>query len=298
MRALIIRTPIAGGGQGEARFAAVQHGLAAEVAVAESIGQAESLAAAAAGYDVVCAAGGDGTVHDVVNGLMALPEPRPRLAILPLGTGNDIARNLGILTVDDSLAALQADTVRPLDLLQVALHRDAQPATLYAVLNCGIGLGAMVIRKTTTTVKRLFGTDRAYLVGTLRALAGWHSPALTVVHDQGTFTGRVLFLAVGNGEWEGGGAMRLSPGAKMDDGLLNVLLIRHGPKLEVLRNFARITDGTHVDHRLVEYFTTTRLEVTGDEVLGVQTDGDVVGETPVSVTVVPGALTVVAPPEG
>ncbi len=294
MRVLLIHTPIAGSGLGREALTNAQARLAPTLVQADGIGQAQQAASAAGGYDIVVAAGGDGTVHEVVNGLMALPEPRPVLGILPLGTGNDVARNLAMVQPAEALGAIEHGTHRRLDLIRVEMGEPGDRRTAYGVLNCGIGLGAAVVRATTPTVKRWFG-EQAYNVGTLRALVAWHSPVMHVEHDGGAFEGRVLFLAVGNGEWEGGGAMRVSPGARMDDGLLNVLLIRHGSKLEVLRNFGRLATGEHIHHRLVDYFTTTRLAVSSASPLEVQTDGDVVGRAPVVAAVAPAAIAVCAP---
>ena len=295
MRVLLIHPPVAGSGLRQDALDAAAAQLGAPVALALEPGAAEKLAAAAGGHDVVVAAGGDGTVHEVVNGLMGLPEPRPALGILPLGTGNDVARNLGMLDVQRALAAIAEGERRPIDLIRVELEVEGARRCVYGVLNCGIGLGAAVVRATTPLVKRVFGSRHAYDVGTLRALVAWRSPAMTITHDNGTIEGRVMFLALGNGEWEGGGAMRLSPGARMDDGLLNVLLIHHGSKIEVLRNFGRLATGEHIHHPLVDYFTTTRLDVRSPAPLGVQTDGDVIGQSPVTAEVAAAAITVCAP---
>ena len=292
MRSVIIYLPIAGGGRGEARIEPWRERLEADAVCAGTPAEATALARGAADLDVVIAAGGDGTVHDVANGLLALPEPRPALGILPLGTGNDIARNLGILTIDHAIAALEADMRRRIDLIRIAENGGAPQ---YCVLNCGVGLGAQVVRKTTTGVKRIFGPDLAYTVGTLRALAGWPSPTFRITHDEGQVETRVLFLGIGNGEYESGGTMRLSPGAMMDDGVLNVTVIRHGSKLDVLRNFAKISTGDHIHHHLVDYFPVTFLEVTVDPPVEVAGDGDVRCGTPVRIEVAPRALEVVAP---
>ncbi|MCC7491382.1 MAG: diacylglycerol kinase family lipid kinase [Fimbriimonadaceae bacterium] len=294
MRPLIIATGIAGSGQATARLAGLLERFPAEQRLATRPGEAAAIAAQAVGrYDPLLAAGGDGTVHEVLNGLYAAGAPGATLGILPLGTGNDIARNLGILSPEDTFAALEAGASRSVDVIRIRPGDHSQP-THYGLLNCGLGFGAEVVRRTTPLVKRLWG-KQAYTVGTLRALAGWPSPPMTVRHDGGVFEGRVLFLAAGNGEWEAGGTMRLSPGARMDDGLLHITLIRHGSKLEVLRNFTKIATGAHIHHHLVDYFPTTHLTVESPRPFRVQSDGDVIGEGPCRVDLLPGALAVVAP---
>lgn len=104
-----------------------------------------------------------------------------------------------------------------------------------------------------------------------------------------------MYLGIGNGEVEAAGTMRISPGATMDDGLLNVLFVHHGPRTQLLRNLSRVATGEHIHHPLVEYFTTTRLTVESEPAVEWQADGDVRGLTPLSVEVVPAALEVAAP---
>lgn len=290
MRVLVIASRWAGVGRGHEALPVVP---GADVRFADHAGHAEALAAAAGDYDAVVAAGGDGTVHEVVNGLMAHPRP-PALGLLPLGTGNDIARNLGLLTAADALAALAAGARRPLDLLRVDLWRDGGRARVWSILNCGIGFGGEVVRQTTPGVKRWWGPSLAYSVGTLRALWHWQPPLTTVCWDGGVWRGRPTFLALGNGEYESAGTMRLSPGARLDDGLANLTLIREGPKLMVVRHFPKIADGTHLELPQVHYATTTRLSVTSARPVPIQSDGDVIGQTPCRVVVAPGALQVLA----
>ncbi|MBI2301176.1 MAG: diacylglycerol kinase family lipid kinase [Armatimonadetes bacterium] len=295
MRTLVICSPVAGGARGAERFAACRERLQADVATAERAGHAEELARASQGYDCIIAAGGDGTVHEVANGLLSHPGLPPRLAILPLGTGNDIARNLGILDIETALAAIQGERRTRIDLVRVDLQRNGGPAVVYAVLNVGVGFGAAVVRATTVAVKRLFGQDRAYLVGTLRALAAWRSPLYRLRLDEGELSERLILLGVANGEYEGGGRMRLSPGARMDDGRLELLLIRHGSKLEVLRNLGKLPTGDHIHHRLARYQSIRRLEVAVEPEVEIAADGDVVGRTPAVIEVVPAALEVAVP---
>jgi diacylglycerol kinase (ATP) len=250
------------------------------------------MAAAAADYDVVVAAGGDGTVHEVANGLMRGPAPRPRLGIVPLGTGNDIARNLGLGSAAAGWAALTAGRDRPLDLLRIECRAGGQRRVVYGVLNCGIGFGGEVVARTTARVKRLCGPQLAYLVGTLSALRAWDSPWMMLASDLGVRRGRYFFVALGNGEWESGGTMRLSPGARMDDGLADLTAVAHGAKLLIAGHLPKIAWGGHLALAQVEHGPTRALTVAAARPLPIQADGDVVGTTPCRVTVVAGALRV------
>ncbi len=303
MRALCIWAPIAGGGRATERLRAAARGLDLELAAAEAPGQAEALAAAANGVEAVIAAGGDGTVHEVAGGLMRRPAGPLPMGILPLGTGNDVARNLDLDSVERSLAAMAVGATRAVDLIALDLVVDGRTQRRYGLLNTGIGFSAEVIRATTTRVKRLFGRRWAYTVGVFRALVPWRSPTFRLRHDAGEFEGRLLWLGVGNGEYEAGGTLRVSPGARMDDGRLELLVVRHGPKFELVRNFARIGTGEHIHHPLCDYRPVTWLEVECldgrfDGQVEVQCDGDIIGRTPLRLAVVPAALRVYAPEPG
>jgi diacylglycerol kinase (ATP) len=292
---LVIASTYAGGGRGPSRLPALPPGV--EVVPAVAAGHARALAAAAGGYDAVVAAGGDGTAHEIVNGLLSLPSPRPALGLIPVGTGNDVARNLGLLSPAAGWAAVVAGVRRPLDIFRIECRRDGRRAVVHGVLNCGIGFGAEVVRRATARVKRLAGPNAAYAWGLLSAMGSWDSPGLTVRSAAGVWRGPTFFLALGNGALESGGTMHLSPGASMSDGLGNLVRIRRGSKAVILYHLARgaLADGTFVDLPQVQYVTTPWIEVTAGQPLGIQSDGDVVGATPCRVTVLRSAIEVLAP---
>jgi len=265
--------------------------LKAEVVTTAEPGHATFLARAAAGrYDPVVVVGGDGLVNEALNGLLTSPVPDTTLAILPAGTGNDLARSVGILTWEDGVRALQGGRVWAIDVIAVTCGRGGREITHYAGLGSGVGFGARVIQSTQEWVKRLFGPQWCYSVGVFRALLSYRSPWMRVIYDGGQASGRIFFLSVGNAEYESGGTMRVSPGAKMDDGLLNVNLIYDGPRWEVVLNYPRFLRGTHITHHRVRYFTTTALTVVTEPLVALQLDGDVRGCTPAHFQVRPRAL--------
>jgi YegS/Rv2252/BmrU family lipid kinase len=263
--------------------------------VTNAPGHATEIAAAAEGCEILAAVGGDGTVREVVNGLMSRCPPRPRLAIIPAGTGNDIARSVGLLTVEQAAAALQEGPTRWIDLIQIDCHDHGQPARRYACLTTSVGFSAIVIRSLKPWMKRVLGAERAYLLATLIAVARYKPPAMTVRWEGQEHQGRTWMVNVGNAEWECGGSMQMSPAASIDDGELNVCLIRSGPKLKLLRKLPTIFTGAHVHEPEVSYFPVTSIEVESDPPAGLQMDGDVFGTTPVTFTVCPRVLEVVAP---
>lgn len=299
-RFLFIVNPAACGGQGGRaweRFRAQwpEPVAAADVVATAAPNHATEIAASAEGYDTLVAVGGDGTVRETVVGLMQHSSPRPALAVVPAGTGNDIARSIALLTVEDSVAALQAGNTRWIDLVQIDCYHQGQPACCYACLTTSVGFSAVVIRSLKPWMKRVLGAERAYLLATLIAVARYRPPSMVVRWEGQEHQGLTWMVNVGNAEWECGGSMQMSPGARIDDGALNICLIRSGPKLKLLRKLPSIFTGAHIREPEVSYFPVMKIEVESDPPAGLQMDGDVFGTTPVKFAVCPHALQVVAP---
>jgi len=301
-RILLIANPAAGRQQGEQRLAKAQCqlealGQAVTTALTESPGHATRLAKAnAPSHDIIAALGGDGTVNEIADGLMAVePRERPALAALPLGTGNDVARTFGLAKFETALDAVAHGGPRVLDVIRVQLMRDGEPATRHALMFVAAGFAAEVSRKTGPSVKRFFGRRFSYSVGLFRALAGFHAPDFSVRWDGGERSDRMFQVCAGNTEFAGGGVMRISPGAQPDDDLLNISLVEALGRLGVMRRFPSILNGRYVEDKRVDYFTGKRLEIDAEPAAELQADGDVIGTTPATVELLPSALQLVVP---
>ena len=300
-RILLIANPASGNRQGEQRLAeakshleALGHSVAAKLTKAP--GHAADLAGAVATrYGIIAALGGDGTVNEVANGLMAIgPSERPALAVLPVGTGNDVARTFGLAKFGTALDALANGSTRTLDVIRVQLMLHGKTVTRHALLFAAAGFAAEVIRKTGPRVKRIFGRRFSYSVGFFRALAGFRAPKFSVKWDGGEKQERLFQVCAGNTEF-GGGVMRISPGAKPDDGLLNISLVGELSRLGIVRRFPGILSGRYVEDKRVDYFTGKRLEIDAEPVAEIQADGDIIGTTPAVIELLPGALRLVTP---
>jgi len=301
-RILLIANPAAGRRQGEQRLAKARCqlealGQAVTTALTESPGHATRLAKAnAPGHDIIAALGGDGTVNEVADGLMAVePSERPALAALPLGTGNDVARTFGLAKFETALDAVVHGGIQVLDVIRVQLMRDGEPATRHALMFVAAGFAAEVSRKTGPRVKRFFGRRFSYSIGLFRALAGFHAPEFSVRWAGGERSGRMFQVCAGNTEFAGGGVMRISPGAQPDDNLLNISLVGALGRLGVIRRFPRIINGRYVEDKRVDYFTGKRLEIDANATAELQADGDIIGTTPATIDLLPGALRLVVP---
>lgn len=262
--------------------------------VTERPGHALEIATSAAGYDILAAVGGDGTVGEVMSGIMDSEGPKPRLAIVPAGTGNDIARNVGIGSVEDSVRVLREGQPRGFDLIRIDCQNDGQPEHRHAFLHGIVGFSSIPMVK--PWMKRLLGPTGAYYLGTLLQVVVYRSPDMTVRSDDRIFRGNTWMVVVGNSETSAGGSMRLSPGARLDDGELNISIFPSQSRLKMVTNLMpKIATGEHVNDASISYFPGRRIAIDSNPSAFLELDGDLFGTTPATFTVCPGALQVIAP---
>ena len=240
------------------------------------------------GADVAVAYGGDGTVSAVVNGLVGTSVP---LGIIPGGTGNALAQQLGIpLPPAEALGLL----VGPDHRLQVA---DAlRVFGRHYVLNVSAGLSSTVMRDTPRASKKMLGR-LAYLLEGAKQLAGWQPHRFWLEVDGRHVQGRASELLISNASLIGGTPLRWELDVQIGDGEF-LLCIIHARTVGHLLNilWSMIAPGART--RLVRYMRLReRIRVEAEETLVVEGDGEVIGETPFEGQVVPGALRIVAPAE-
>lgn len=237
-------------------------------------GHANELAAAAAqkGYETVVALGGDGTVHEVVNGLLQVEEDRrPRLGVVPLGSGNDFAAGIGV--PPDPIAAVRrifkGGQVKSVDIGRV---KDGSGRTEYWCNVLGIGFDA-AINIQSRNIPWMHGFWM-YLAAILRTIIlKYERPLLDLDMDGRKQTGRILMLTIGNGAREGGG-FRFAPDAKMDDGLLDYLVIDPISRFRMLRLLPEVMRGTHGRFPDVHLGRFQSLRLHSDMALPIQADGE------------------------
>jgi diacylglycerol kinase (ATP) len=224
------------------------------------------------GYDLVVAAGGDGTVHEVINGLMQIPEKkRPALGIVPLGSGNDFAHILGV-PIDPAEALLSCITGQPhpLDMGKVS---DENNRVEYFNNTIGIGFDAVVtIRSRKITAIHGF---MMYFIAVIQTILLNFTPMdLHVVTDLESWDESTVMLTVGNGPREGGGFL-VTPDARLDDGILNYAAIRKISRLMMLRIVPEVMQGTHARFKQVRMGTCRQMAITSQQPLYVHCDGEI-----------------------
>jgi diacylglycerol kinase (ATP) len=235
------------------------------------------------GEDIPVVCGGDGTVNEVINGLDGSSPP---LGILPCGTGDDIARNLGIPRgIPEACDVILNGQVRTLDLVKAGNRR-------FLTIG-GAGIDSEVTRRANRSRLPLPG-PLLYSWAVLLALFSFRPRRFTITADGRRYEGRLMFAAVANAPVYGGG-MRLSPDSLMDDGRMEICIVEAMGRLELLGNFPKIFRGTHLAHPKFRVLQSRRARIESREEAEFYADGEFHQLLPIDVAVLPGALSVLTP---
>ena len=257
-----------------------------KVRVTRKEGDARRFAAEAGGADLLIAAGGDGTLNEVVHGLMDLSKAaRPALGVVPLGTANDFAAGCGIPRDPEQALALCLEGQRvPIDVGKANEHWFLNAAS--------VGFGAAVTATTPPELKRLLGPAAYTVMGAILAVNVHHYRGRLILPDR-EITGSGPVAIVGNGRQAGG--FQVTPRARIDDGLLDVLVVRQIPPIALL-TAARELEELSPDGEYISYQQTPWAEVYPEEAIPVNLDGESVRFSNVRYEAVPGAIRLVVPP--
>lgn len=299
MDVAIILNPAAGKGRGARRYAAMgglpEAWRGAEVQVTSGSGHAAVLAerAARAGARLLVVAGGDGTLHESVNGLMRVPESdRPTLAHLPVGTGCDFARGIGL--VDETRRPVgDPERWRPraVDIVEI---ESGDGTRRWFVNAANVGLGPTVARWVGHPAWR--GAGRAaYEVAAAVAILASRPRLLRLRYDGIEVEAPTLNLSICNGPYFGGG-MQPCPRARADDGKLDGAWVGDIGRLAALVRLPGLMRGRLREHPRLRRFTTRELSVQGEG--AVEADGEIAAALPVIFRVRAGAVRVLCPVAG
>lgn len=298
-RWLVIVNPAAGRrdrGAGHAMERALgAAGVDFETAHTRRPGHGEELArqAVQAGRRRFIAVGGDGSVNEIVQGIMGagLRDTREvTLALAPRGTGNDWARSLGMPTDPAAIASvIAAGRTLPHDVGAIDFP-DAGPLRRWFINVAGAGYDAYVTERVPQAVPSAF----TYLRVALQGLAAYRSPEFRITADGCQIAGRLLLAFVANGQYCGH-RMHVAPTARMDDGLLEILAVRELSLLQVLPKLAKLYGGRILGDPAVRHVRAARVRIETDPPVKVQADGQVLERTPAEFSLHPQALTVVVP---
>src|SRR5437868_12732151 len=282
---LIILNPAAHSERAQRKQAQVES-LAHDCVVCTTtrIGEAELMARRGIeeGFEKIVAAGGDGTINEVVNGLAGT---NATLGLLPIGTMNVFATELGLPVHDLALCwdIIKGDSTRAVDLPKANQKFFVQLA--------GVGLDAQVVKETSSQLKRNFG-PLSYLISAAQIAA--RPPPRLLIQSEDASIDEGSFVLVGNGRLYGG-PFPFFKQAVIDDGLLDVIVFKRLGYLEIIKYLQDVIFSSDIRVPEVEYFQTRRLRVESDQSVPVEVDGELIGNCPVDFSLHEQSLRVLVP---
>ena len=285
MRTCVILYPIAGAVK---NVAATQERLrrldAERFCISQQSGDAEKFAREASGFDLIVSAGGDGTLNEVVNGI-ARGGCKAALGVLPLGTGNDFARTLGVPNdLDAAIDQITAGETRCIDLVRVT----SDQVRYFANVSSG-GFSGVVGEKLTPEMKRTWG-PLAYLRGAAAAFSELRGYTTSVALDNGEAIELDLYnVVVANGRYVAGG-IPIAPEADVVDGLLDIVLIPERGPAELTLLTAQILLGKHLGSDAVIFHRAKKIAINSRPGMWFNVDGELIGNEPATFELLPGAL--------
>ena len=215
-------------------------------------------------YSVIVAVGGDGTVHETVNGMLG---GKAALTAIPLGSGNDFIKMLNLpKNIPGILEVIRRNKRKKIDVGKVGEQ--------YFPNGVGIGFDALVTKES-KEVKKLRGF-LIYLYAVLKTIFAYRNEMITLSVNGKTEQREIFLIAVGNGKAEGGGFF-LTPAAEIDDGLLDVCIIRALNKKEIFKYLPKALNGKHVNLEQVEMLRTNKLQILSENGITAHADGEMLG---------------------
>ena len=297
MKLLVIANPHAGGGRAAKLLERISDALGevgGEVELLQTTGRGHATALVARHdlrpYDALIAAGGDGTLNEVVNGLCRLPPLHRRpLGVIPVGTGNAFARELGLLSGQwrEAVDLIALGTTRRIDIARVETHGD----TFFYLNTLGIGL---VVDAALAALRLKWIGTSAYTLGTLWQLLWPRHHPLVIECDGRTTRQDSLLVEISNTRYTGTSFL-IAPGAVMDDGLLDVMLVRKASRLRLLPLLLKVYSGRHIGCAAVSVQRAGTIRITAPAGLPLAPDGEVRGTTPAVITCLQRELEILAP---
>ena len=247
-------------------------------------------------FDIILAAGGDGTVHQVVNGMLSRKHlyRLPPLGIIPIGSGNDFARCLNITREPAKLIdAIQNLRTRLIDIGHITYHKTHsanETTTRFFINEADIGMGPEVVRKVTAS-GRPFGSAIAYYTAILSTFATYKPLPVKATTPTWTWEGRIRTLAIANGNYYGNG-LCISPDAKPDDGRFGTFICGPVSVFDFIRHSGSLKKGRHVRIPEIVYNQTDAIELTSPEPCVIETDGEIAGYLPAKIELLPQAISI------
>lgn len=250
------------------------------------------------GFDRILAVGGDGTISETMNGFFREGRPinpEAELGILPMGTGGDFQRTLGVPDLDTAVRVILGGKTRRIDVAQISYQSHAGiPESRYFVNLTSFGMGGEVAVRAKNALSGLSG-KLAFMYATVEVFFRYQAKMVELSLDGGpASTHRILNVALGNGRYHGGG-MHVCPRAQLDDGVLDVTIIEALGMFTLAKDLPVLYSENIYKHPKVHHARASRIRARSSAKVAIEVDGEAVGTLPIEVRVVPRALKVLTP---
>jgi YegS/Rv2252/BmrU family lipid kinase len=303
MNTVAIFNPRAGGGKTAEAWARARAHLRGDIEALETKGRGHAIELATnaikSGAGTIIAVGGDGTISEVVNGLFENEQMISRevtLGIIPHGTSSDFRRILN-LPVDSEKAAavIQNGETRMVDVLLVRYTRmDGTPAFRYCLNVTSFGMGGAVAARVNRSSKPL-GGKIAFITATVRTALGFSGiPVRLELDDSQIIEAGITNVAICNGQYHGAG-MWISPRASIDDGMIDVTVIRHVSLFDLVKSLPILYNGRIYSHPKIEAHRVKRVKADSKEPALIEIDGEPLGRLPIETSILPKTLRLLTP---
>ena len=248
------------------------------------------------GFRKIISVGGDGTLNEVVNGILLqnkVPSREIVIGMIPVGTGNDWGRMFGIpLVYEGAVDVIRENKIMLHGIGVVTYYSGAEQHKRYFINIAGLGFEALVVKKTNRQKDKGRSNQAIYFYNLLSSLISYKITNAEIIIDDRKVNNRIFSINVGNGRFCGGG-MRQTPDALPDDGLLDVTVIRDMGRIEIIKSLKILYDGTILSHPKVDGYRCKNLKVTSEHILYAEADGELLGHTPAEFSLIPGGISVV-----
>lgn len=280
MKLLVITNPLAGGGKTVHLLPKIKrwllecpHEFSFSIPQSPEDMRSEIIKASTQGLDAVLIFGGDGTIHQA---LSAIAETNVPFGCIPCGRGNDFARNIGLSSnLKNNCSLPSHPSFHQFDLPRIN--------NIPFVSIAYVGFDAEV-NKLANDGKGYFGGTLGYIICVLKALKNFRPFEVEITIDDHCYRERVMMVTIANGPFYGGG-MKIAPEANMNDGILNICIVKEIPKLELLQQFPKVFKGTHTSHPRIMMKTGQKIKLVSDEDRKIFADGEYVGHLPAECTI-------------
>ena len=244
-------------------------------------GDAVKIAKKAAGkYEYIMAVGGDGTINEIVNGILSADKKtaKTKLIIYPLGTGSDFSRTLKLpKSVEGFIKMIKRGKVRKIKAVEVKfLNHKEQRQQRYFINIADCGMGAAVAKKLNQSNKTIDGS-LSYLIKIFQTLFQYQNKEIIVEADNKLlYQGKINTAVIAHGNYFGGG-IKIAPEADLDSDKLNLVLLKDFSKLGIIFNLIKGYKGNHLSHSLVESYNAEKIIITSKEKVELEADGESIG---------------------